>query len=158
MKSRLSLAHILAILVPGGLLGGALAFQYLGGLAPCELCVWQRWPHGVALGLALLALLPMLAGARRALIALAAAGVAISGMIGVYHAGIEQHWWQGVTACTAPPVAGTTEEILAQIMATPLVRCDAIPWSLMGISMAGWNAILSLSFAGVMLWLIRKKA
>lgn len=156
--TRLTQAHILAILVPAGLLGGALAFQYLGGLAPCELCIWQRWPHGVALAFALLALLPVLGQARRAMIALAALGIAVSGAIGIYHAGIEQHWWQGVTACTAPPVAGTTEEILAQIMATPLVRCDAIPWSLMGISMAGWNAILSLTFAGVILWLIRKKA
>lgn len=156
--TRLTQAHILAILVPAGLLGGALAFQYLGGLAPCELCIWQRWPHGVALTVALLALLPVLGQARRAMIALAALAVAVSGAIGIYHAGIEQHWWQGVTACTAAPVAGTTEEILAQIMATPLVRCDAIPWSLMGISMAGWNAILSLTFAGVILWLIRKKA
>ena len=156
--TRLSTAHILAVLVPAGLLGGALAFQYLGGLAPCELCIWQRWPHGVALAIALLALLPILGQARRVMIALAALGVAVSGAIGIYHAGVEQHWWQGVTACTAAPVAGTTEEILAQIMATPLVRCDAIPWSLMGISMAGWNAILSLTFAGVILWLIRKKA
>lgn len=156
--TRLTQAHILAILVPAGLLGGALAFQYLGGLAPCELCIWQRWPHGVALTVALLVLLPVLGQARRAMIALAALAVAVSGAIGIYHAGIEQHWWQGVTACTAAPVAGTTEEILAQIMATPLVRCDAIPWSLMGISMAGWNAILSLTFAGVILWLIRKKA
>ena len=156
--TRLTQAHILAILVPAGLLGGALAFQYLGGLAPCELCIWQRWPHGVALTVALLALLPVLGQARRAMIALAALGITVSGAIGIYHAGIEQHWWQGVTACTAAPVAGTTEEILAQIMATPLVRCDAIPWSLMGISMAGWNAILSLTFAGVILWLIRKKA
>jgi len=156
--TRLTQAHILAVLVPAGLLGGALAFQYLGGLAPCELCIWQRWPHGVALTVALLALLPVLGQARRAMIALAALGITVSGAIGIYHAGIEQHWWQGVTACTAAPVAGTTEEILAQIMATPLVRCDAIPWSLMGISMAGWNAILSLTFAGVILWLIRKKA
>lgn len=156
--TRLTQAHILAVLVPAGLLGGALAFQYLGGLAPCELCIWQRWPHGVALTVALLALLPVLGQARRVMIALAALGIAVSGAIGIYHAGIEQHWWQGVTACTAAPVAGTTEEILAQIMATPLVRCDAIPWSLMGISMAGWNAILSLTFAGVILWLIRKKA
>lgn len=156
--TRLAQAHILAVLAPAGLLGGALAFQYLGGLAPCELCIWQRWPHGMALAIALLALLPILGQARRVMIALAALGVAVSGAIGIYHAGVEQHWWQGVTACTAAPVAGTTEEILAQIMATPLVRCDAIPWSLMGISMAGWNAILSLTFAGVILWLIRKKA
>ncbi len=130
------------------LLLGALAFQYIGGLAPCPLCIWQRWPHvlAVVLGVALVAIPARVIALFGALLMCAGAG------IGVYHAGIEQKWWAGPSTCTAPaPGAMEAGELLDRILATPVVLCDEIAWSWLGISMAGWNAILSLLLA--VLWL-----
>src|SRR5688500_14853254 len=85
--SRLTAARWLALLIPASLLGGALGSQYLGGLAPCEMCYWQRWPHGAAILLAALSFL--VPHHARALTVLAALAIAVSGAIGVYHAGVE---------------------------------------------------------------------
>ena len=129
------------------LLLAALAFQYLGGLAPCPLCIWQRWPHAVAVVLGL----AILAWPNRGLAALAGLSVLAGAGIGLYHAGIERSWWQGPTTCTAPdPGAVAPGELLDRILETPVVLCDAVAWSWLGISMAGWNAILSLVLA--LLW------
>lgn len=144
--SRLRAARWLTLLVPATLLGGALGSQYLGGLHPCEMCYWQRWPHAVAI---LLAAAAFIAPARsRALILLAAAAIAVSGAIGVYHALVELGIAEGFTTCTT---SGSGS--LAEIMATPLVRCDQIQFAFLGISMAGWNAILSLGSAIAIFWL-----
>lgn len=156
MKHPLQTAHILALLVPAALLAGAYGFQYIGNLPPCEMCWWQRYPLMAAVAVALIAAIVANRTARLWLVRLAALAIAISGVIAVYHAGIEYKLWQGITACTATPITGTTAEILADVMATPLVRCDAIPWSLFGISLAGWNALISIFFAGMILWLTRK--
>jgi disulfide bond formation protein DsbB len=130
------------------LLAGALAFQYIGGLAPCPLCIDQRWPHAIAIGLGLL----LLAWPKRGLAALAGLVVLVGAGIAGYHVGIEQGWWPGPTTCTAPePGAMAPGELLEQILATPVVLCDEVAWSLWGISMAGWNGILSLGIAW--LWL-----
>jgi len=143
--SSASLARMLALLVPACLLGGALASQYVGGLHPCEMCYWQRWPHGAAILLAGAALLLPAASPRaRFLTMLAAIAIAISGAIGVFHAGVELKWWEGLTRCTTGGALS-----LDDLMKVPLVRCDQVQWSLLGISMAGWNAILSLGSAAV---------
>lgn len=129
------------------LLAAALAFQYLGGLAPCPMCLWQRWPHAAAvlLGLALLAV------PSRALAALGALAMLTGAGLGLYHAGVEQGWWEGPATCVAPDVGGLSpEQLLENILAAPVVRCDEIAWSLLGISMAGWNALASLALA--VLW------
>ena len=122
--------------------------QYVFGLHPCEMCMWQRWPHLVAIVLALSAIAarakPSTSAALTALAALAIAG---SGAIGAFHAGVEYGWWEGLTACSTTPVGGSAADILENIMATPLTRCDVAPWSLFGISLAGYNAILSLAAA-----------
>ena len=152
--TRLREARLLAMLLPSALLGGALLSQYVGGLYPCEMCYWQRWPHGAAILLALGALLsPLNSPKNRPLVLLAAVAIAISGAIGVYHAGVEVGWWEGITHCTA---TGATS--LQDIMNVPLVRCDQVQWSLLGISMAGWNAILSLGGAALILLLVGRKA
>lgn len=140
--------QLLALLGSVGLLLGALAFQYIGGMAPCQLCIWQRWPHVVAfvgaLGL-------LIAGPIWALIG--AGGAATSGAIGVYHTGVERGWWQGPSSCSGGSDLSqlTPEELLAQIMSAPVVRCDEVPWELLGLSMASWNAVASFTIAG--LWL-----
>lgn len=145
-------ARWLALLVPVGLLGGALLFQYVGGYPPCEMCWWQRYPHGIAILVALAAFAVAPAKARPLLL-LAAIAIAVSGGIGVFHAGVEQKWWEGLTTCTA---GGTMT--LDELMNAPLIRCDQIAWSLFGISMAGWNAIISLTGAAAIGWLSLRKA
>lgn len=129
-------------------LAAALAFQYVGGYAPCPLCLWQRWPHALAvvLGLAVLAL------PWRALAALGVLAMLVSAALGVWHAGIEWGWWAGPTTCTAPGEVSqmSPADLIARLEATPVVRCDEAAWSLAGLSMAGWNALLSLGLA--VLW------
>lgn len=147
------LARLIALLAPAFLLGGALLSEHVGGLAPCEMCYWQRWPHAAAIGFALLAMLFRGAGSRFFLV-LAAQAIAGSGAIGIFHAGVEYGWWEGLTACATANAGGSTEDILASIMATPLVRCDVAQWTLFGISLAGYNAILSLGSAIAILALI----
>ena len=149
--TRLHQARLLALLLPAGLLGGALFSQYVGGLYPCEMCYWQRWPHGAAI---LLALGAFLSPSRaRPLVLLAALAIAVSGAIGVFHAGVELGYWEGITHCTA---TGATS--LQDILSVPLVRCDQVQWDFLGISMAGWNALLSLAGAALILTLARGKA
>ena len=157
MTPRLSLARLIALLLPAALLAGAWGFQLIGGLPPCEMCHWQRWPHYGAVVFALLAFVVPAVGARLSLIAGAATLIALSGLIGVFHAGVEYHWWHGITACSTNGVAGgSADDMLRTILAAPVVRCDAAAWSLLGISMAGWNAIVSLGGALTIAWLIRK--
>ena len=130
------------------LLLGALAFQYLGGIAPCHLCLLQRWPHAIAVAFGVL----ILAWPRRGLALLAGLAVLAGAGIALYHVGVERAWWPGPSSCTAAtPGALSSGELLDQILATPVVLCDRVAWSLWGISMAGWNAILSLVLAW--LWL-----
>lgn len=150
MKDRFAAARLLALAIPVALLGGALAFQYLGGLYPCEMCWWQRYPHIDAIPLALLAFVVPGPQAKRAFVALAAVSVAISGCIGIFHAGVEYHWWEGITECTSTAHGRG----LAAILAAPIVRCDVPQWTLFHISLAGFNAIFSLSGAGVVLALL----
>ena len=150
--NRSALARLIALLLPLALLGGALGSQYLGGLHPCEMCYWQRWPHGAAIVLAALAFTAPAGSSRsRILTLLAAFAIAASGAIGVYHAGVELGIFEGLTACTA-----TGATTLQDILNTPLVRCDQVQFEFLGISMAGWNAILSLGGAGVVAFLTLK--
>ena len=129
------------------LLLGAWGFT-AAGYAPCKMCLWQRWPHAAAVLLAGVGLiLPVVP-----VIALGALSVLTTGAIGVYHAGVEHSLWEGPTSCTSGDISGlTTDQLLDQILEAPLVRCDEIAWQVLGISMAGWNAILS--FALVLVWL-----
>jgi disulfide bond formation protein DsbB len=156
--SAAAAARLIALLLPLALLGGALGSQYFGGLHPCEMCYWQRWPHGAAILLALLAFTaPSASRKARVLTLLAALAIAVSGAIGVYHAGVEAKIFEGFTQCTATTKAGlSTAELLKQITHAPLVRCDEVQFRFLGISMAGWNAILSLGGAALILILSLK--
>ncbi|MBY6055342.1 disulfide bond formation protein B [Leisingera daeponensis] len=143
--------RFLIVLAAGGsaaLLLGALGFQYLGEMPPCKLCYWQRYPHAAAAGIGILALifpaavLPYLG----ALAALATAGV------GVFHTGVERGWWEGPSTCTSGPIGGLSpDQLMDQIMAAPLVRCDEVPWEMLSLSMASWNAIASFGLA--LIWI-----
>ncbi|MBW8842177.1 MAG: disulfide bond formation protein B [Sphingomonadales bacterium] len=152
--TSLQKARALALLIPAALLAGAWGFQLIGHLYPCEMCHWQRWPHYAALPIALLAFVPGMP--QRPLVALAALAIAISGAIGVAHAGVEYHWWPGFTACTSTFSSGG--DTLSAIMKAPVVRCDAPQWTFAGVSLAGFNAIASLGGALVILVLLTRRS
>jgi disulfide bond formation protein DsbB len=147
-------ARALALLIPAALLAGAWGFQLIGHLYPCEMCHWQRWPHYAALPLALLAFVPAMP--QRLLVTLAAIAIAVSGAIGVAHAGVEYHWWQGFTPCTSTFSSGG--DTLSAIMNAPVVRCDAPQWTFAGISLAGFNAVISLAGAAAIFTLLARRS
>ena len=154
-RDGLRTAQWIALLLPAALLAGAWGSQ-LFGLVPCEMCHWQRWPHYAAVGVAACSFLIAHRPTKMLFILFAAVLIAVSGAIGVFHAGVEYHWWQGITACSTM-VSGhgiSTDEMLRRILAAPVIRCDAAQWTLLGVSLAGFNAILSLGGAAVIAWLI----
>ena len=152
------LANVIAFALPAALLAGAWGSQLIGGLYPCEMCHWQRWPHYAALVPAFLAFFVPQRSVRGSLVVLAALLIAVSGAIGVAHAGVEYGWWQGFTACTSTVsfTGGSAADRLNAILKAPVIRCDVAQWTLGGISLAGFNAILSLGGAAAILLLMRK--
>jgi len=148
-------AQTLALILPAALLAGAYVSQYGFGLYPCEMCWWQRWPHFAALGFALLS---YVISAKRVMVSLAALAILVSGLIGLFHAGVEYGWWEGITGCALPINDGG--DPLEAIMNAPFVRCDEAPWDLFGISLAGWNFLVSGAGAIAIFVLLarRKKA
>jgi disulfide bond formation protein DsbB len=122
------------------------------------MCWWQRYAHFAALPFALAAVLagPRLKDGGRALVWLAALAIFVSGAIGCYHAGVELKLLPGFTQCTAA-LTGSANDMLNDVFARPLVRCDDVQWSWLGISMAGWNAIVSILGALSILWLSLRK-
>jgi disulfide bond formation protein DsbB len=157
---RFPVARALALLLPLALMAGALGSQYFGGLYPCEMCWWQRYPHFAAILFAALSFIVPGVMARRGLVLLAAIAILGSGAIGVFHSGVEYHWWQGITACssTMTGTGGSVDDMLKRIMAAPIVRCDVAQWTLFGISLAGFNALFSLGGGATILWLMRRRA
>jgi len=159
-----SLLGLGAVLGSGALLGGALYFQYVVGLAPCEMCHWQRWPHIVAIVAGLMAFASF-AWPRLALVfmLIAITALGVTAAIGVFHVGVEYHWWQGPQACSGSIPRGLSPEQLKKyLFGAKMVRCDETAWSMWGISMAGWNAILSAALAfllatGVAGWVRERK-
>ena len=155
----LAKARALALIVPLALLAGAYGFQYVWGhLWPCEMCWWQRYAHfaAVPFGLAAVLIGPRLKDGGRIFVWLAALAIFASGAIGFYHAGVELKIFPGFTQCTAA-LSGSAEDMLRDVFARPMVRCDDIQWSWLGISMAGWNAIVSILSAFAILWLSLRK-
>lgn len=125
--------------------GGALFSQYVGGLSPCELCLYQRWPYYGVLAVALVAALVGQRGLTRAVLVLAGLAFLAGGALAFYHVGVEQGWFAGPDACTGPSLSGgSIADLKAQLLATPPVRCDEVQWSLFGVSLAGWNFLASI--------------
>lgn len=150
MTNGTILAQRLALAVPALLLAGAYISEYGFDLFPCEMCWWQRYPHFAAVALALISF----AVRPRALwIALAGVAILASSLIGAYHAGVEYGWWEGLTTCAAAVGGG---DALDAIFAAPLVRCDEVQWSLAGISLAGFNFLISTAAAIAILLLLKK--
>ncbi|MBI1244851.1 MAG: disulfide bond formation protein B [Alphaproteobacteria bacterium] len=149
------LAAFAVALGAAAVLGGALAFQHIGGLAPCVLCYWQRYPYWAAIPLAAAAALaaPRSPRAAALLLGLAAGFFVADAGIAAFHVGVEQHWWAGTAECGGTrPASGSLEELRARLLAAPIVRCDEPAWSLFGISMAGYNFLAALALAAFSAW------
>lgn len=150
---------LLLLLASAAVLAGAWGFQLIGGIVPCELCLFERGPY---YGIAAAALIALLIGRHSTTVALLwlAALVFIAGTgLALYHVGVEQHWIAGPTACTgAGGPAASIEELRRRLLAAPVVQCDQVQWSLFGVSLAGWNAAISLALAGCCVAGLRRPA
>ena len=140
------------------LIMGALGFQYLARLPPCEMCMWQRYPHVLSSIVGLIGGSAVATGLLdrslgRPIAILTALLVAISGAIAVYHAGVEWHWWKGPSACTSTGLVHITGSIDFN---APVVMCDRAAWRMFGLSLAGYNAIISLVAAAIGFFLIAR--
>ena len=156
MIPRTSHPQRLALIAAAGslaLLIGAMIFEHGFGMAPCMLCLWQRWAHvlaGVLGGLAL-------AWPARPVFLMGAAAAAASAAIAFYHTGVERGWFDGPQSCSAGFDFSTLSaaELLDRVMAAPVVRCTDVPWEMMGLSMASWNGILSFGLSCIWLWTMK---
>ncbi|WP_374466008.1 disulfide bond formation protein B [Ferrovibrio sp.] len=132
---------LLIALASAATLGMVFIAQYGFGLAPCQLCLWQRWPYAAAAAFGIAALL--LPRQRPALLALATLSFLIGGGIGVFHVGVEEKWWQGLTSCGGGPTPNSIDALRAQLLTAPVARCDEVSFRFLGLSMAGWNVLWS---------------
>jgi disulfide bond formation protein DsbB len=141
-------APLLLLLASAAIVGAALLSQYVGGLQPCELCLYQRWPYYGVILVALAALALGRPALTRAAVALAALAFLAGAGLAFYHVGVEQHWFAGPTACTNSAVPGESfEEFKRRLQQQPVVACDQPQWTLVGVSLAGWNLLASLGLA-----------
>lgn len=124
------------------LLIAALGFQ-AAGYAPCELCILQRWPH---LAAAIIAALLWMTGRVRAFAILGMAAAAVATGLAIYHTGVEIGWWAGPAHCSGglgDIARMSTQDLMSKLQTAPVVRCDEVAWSFLGLSMAAWNALVS---------------
>ena len=136
--------------VSGGVLAVALASEYVFGLLPCALCLYQRWIYVIVIALGLMALLPAPDSPARAVLMAASAITFLGGaIIAGFHVGVEAHWWPGIPACdNVVPLRGDSATDLREaLLHAPVVRCDVPQWQLLGLSMAGYNLLISLALA-----------
>ena len=140
-------------------LAAALFMQHVVGVQPCILCIYQRWACALA---GMLALTALVYGRHRplrvALLGLTMVALLGDAAIALFQVGVEQHWWAGTPGCGVPAPAASLEELRAQVLAGPIVRCDEVSWSLLGISLAGYNVMLSLAMAAFALMAARRAA
>ena len=136
---------------------GAYYFQYVLGLEPCPLCLEQRIAYYFAIPLALIVAFAAARGAPRALLlaglVLIALAMLVNATLGVYHAGIEWKFWPGPADCSGPVTGlGRASDLMRQLQNVSVVRCDEAAWRFLGLSLAGYNVLISLSLAGIAAW------
>ncbi len=142
------LPALILALVSAGVLAAALVFQYGFGYQPCILCIWQRWPYvAVLVFFVATQVFRQWRGVGDALLVASGLALLTNAGIAFYHVGVEFHWWAGTAGCGSPGVALTLAELRAQVMQAAVVHCDEIQWTLFGISMAGYNVMISLVLA-----------
>lgn len=131
-----------------GVLAAVYIAQYGLGLQPCELCHYQRIPYFAALGLGAASFALKY---PRAVVGAMGACFAAGAALAAFHVGVEQHWWEGLSSCSAFLDASDITKLAEQIKNGPRARCDDIAWSMFGISMAGYNFIVSIALAAAAL-------
>ncbi len=153
---------LLALLLSLSLWLGALGFQHIGGMQPCQMCYWQRHAHKAVLVIAVLALLTrqttMNRSWERRFLVLLGFAFLVSFGLALWHTGVEYTWWTGPRSCMGGTVVIDTADLLKALEApihTP--SCGEVPWSMFGISMAGYNAILSLGAAALSFYFVAQK-
>ncbi len=136
-------------------ISSALAFEHLGGYEPCPLCLQERWAYYAAIPLAFLALLFFRQGqsgiAQLLLVVCGLAFLANAGL-GVFHSGVEWHWWPGPASCSGGSITLDASRLLEAVKNERVVRCDEAPWRLFGLSFAGYSALISAGLAFVAAW------
>jgi len=150
--SRARPAPWLLLFASIAVLGTALLSQFVGGLQPCELCLYERWPYDAVILLAILALLLRNSRIDRLVLMAAALAFAAGAVLSFYHVGVEQHWFAGPSACTGDLKADSPEALLKALQGRDTVQCDVVQWSFHGVSLAGLNFAVSLALAAYALW------
>jgi len=144
-------AAAMIVFISFATLSAALISQYVFGLNPCELCIYQRIPYVFTIAFGLVAY-----GAARQDKSIAKFFMILAGItflvgagIAAFHVGVEQKWWEGLTSCggSSNDAEMTLEELRQLVLSSTVVRCDEVAWSLFGVSMAGYNALLSFALA-----------
>ncbi|WP_337998048.1 disulfide bond formation protein B [Oleispirillum naphthae] len=127
-----------------GILAAAFVMQYVFGIDPCVLCTYQRVPYALTTGFALFGTAMPLAPARRRTVVLICAAIFAAGAaLALYHVGVEQAWWAGSQGCTGETATLTLADMEKALSVKPTVRCDAVPWTLFGLSLTAYNLIAS---------------
>jgi len=148
--NMLALAAFLVFIGASGIIVMALGFEHIGGLKPCPLCYKQRWAYYGGIPLAAVASLWAFYEKRDAAVlalTLAGAGFLLNSVFGVFHSGIEWGWWPGPSDCTGGDLSVPGGNLLQSLSQTRVVRCDEASWRFLGISFAGYNALISAGFA-----------
>jgi disulfide bond formation protein DsbB len=156
VRQRLRLVSLAVAAVPAAMLGFAYYVEYVEGLLPCILCLYQRPPHYIAAvaGVLALAFVSGPRGVSRALLGIAAIALLIGAGIGGFHAGVEWKLWLGPAECGGKiaPLVNDVGALIQGMRDTKVVQCNEPSWLFLGLSMAAWNAIVSLSLAVLALW------
>ncbi len=153
-----------ALMVFGGISALSLVMAFaaqFSGLAPCVLCIYQRWPYVAVILLSAFGIFGHHKYPKAPAIALTLTPIIFltNALFAFYHTGVERHWWKSfLEGCSIPDMKGNITDVLAQIQAAPIVRCDEIPWTdpVLGLSMANYNVALCLVLASAALWALAK--
>lgn len=161
-NDNISLAAFVVLAVSAATLAGAWAFQLIGGLDPCPMCLVQRWAYYAVIPVCL-AILFLRRGSAdstlsRAALGLCGLAILAGGVYGAYHAGVEWKWWPGPETCTGTGVFSGDADGLPDLGAPPVVPCDEAPWRLFGISLAGYNVLISLGLVAFCGWALKRKS
>ena len=151
-----AIAALTVALAGAATIAGAWFLELVLQLKPCPLCLEQRVPYYIGVPLALIVALAVWRGAPRVIVTAGLVGLAIlmlwGAYLGVYHAGIEWGWWAGPQECSGPAALGPAADFMKRLENLNITRCDEASWRFLGLSLAGYNALISLALAAIALW------
>ncbi|MBB4376930.1 Disulfide bond formation protein DsbB [Bradyrhizobium sp. Rc3b] len=156
-------ASLLVTLIAAATIAGAWFFQLVLEILPCPLCLEQRYAYYLAIPLGALTALAARSGAPRPLLLAGLAILALATLanagLGTYHSGVEWGFWKGPTDCSGPVVnLGNAGDLFSKLDTVKVVRCDEVQWRFLGLSLAGYNVLISLLMAAIAAWGFAKTA